>query len=182
MSCSHHQPSPTLSSHAVWCPWSCVCVCVCVCSCSVVSDSLWPLGLKPTRLLCPRDSSGKNTGVGCHAHLQVIFPTRGLNPDLLHCRRILFCLSHQGSPPLESWQTSNLGDFQYQQDLPFLRGVWVWSSNRCSCISKGSSHPGTLPLEITWFPGKTGVWPVPKPLVWVSAPATLTFQGFFQGS
>ena len=36
------------------------------------------------RLLCPRDSSGKNTGVGCHALLQGIFPTQGSNVDLLH--------------------------------------------------------------------------------------------------
>ena len=32
------------------------------------------------------DSQGKNTGVGCHALLQGIFPTQGLNPCLLHCR------------------------------------------------------------------------------------------------
>ena len=31
---------------------------------------LWPHGLWPTRLLCPWDSSGKNTGVGCHFLLQ----------------------------------------------------------------------------------------------------------------
>ena len=36
--------------------------------------------------------------VGCHSFLQVIFPTQGLNPDLPHCRQILYCLSHQGSP------------------------------------------------------------------------------------
>ena len=35
-------------------------------SCSVVSNSMWPCGLQPTRLLCPRDSPGKGTGVGCH--------------------------------------------------------------------------------------------------------------------
>ena len=44
------------------------------------------------------DSPGKNTGMGCHALLQGIFPNQGLNPGLLHCRRILYCLSHQGSP------------------------------------------------------------------------------------
>ena len=42
------------------------------------------------------DSPGKNTG--CYALLQGIFPTQGLNPGLLHCRWILYCLSHQGSP------------------------------------------------------------------------------------
>ena len=43
------------------------------------------------------DSPGKNTGVGCQALLQGIFPTQGSNPDLLHCRWILYHLSHQGS-------------------------------------------------------------------------------------
>ena len=38
----------------------------------------------PTRLLCPWDSPGKNTGVGCHSLLQGIFLTQGLNPHLLH--------------------------------------------------------------------------------------------------
>ena len=37
---------------------------------SVVSDSVRPHGLQPTRLLCPRDSPSKNTGVGCHFLLQ----------------------------------------------------------------------------------------------------------------
>ena len=35
------------------------------------------------------DSSGKNAGVGCHALLQGIFPTQGLNPGLPHCRQTL---------------------------------------------------------------------------------------------
>ena len=42
------------------------------------------------------DSPGKNTG--CYALLQWIFSTQGLNPGLPHCRWILYCLSHQGSP------------------------------------------------------------------------------------
>ena len=33
---------------------------------SVVSDSLWPYGLQPTRLLHPWNFLGKSTGVGCH--------------------------------------------------------------------------------------------------------------------
>ena len=43
------------------------------------------------------DSPGKNTGVGCHFLLQEIFPTQGSNPGLLHCRQMLYCLSHQGN-------------------------------------------------------------------------------------
>ena len=47
--------------------------CVCVLSHSVVSNSATPW-TQPTRLLCPWDSPGKNTGVGCHFPLQGIFP------------------------------------------------------------------------------------------------------------
>ena len=43
------------------------------------------------------DSPGKNMGVGCHALLQGIFPSQGSNPGLPRCRRVLYCLSHQGS-------------------------------------------------------------------------------------
>ena len=45
----------------------------------------------------PWESPGKNTGVGCHSRLQRIFLTQGSNPSLLHCRQILYPLSHQGS-------------------------------------------------------------------------------------
>ena len=50
---------------------------------SVVSDSVQPYGWEPSRLLCPRDSPGRNTGVGSHALLQGMFPTQELNPRLL---------------------------------------------------------------------------------------------------
>ena len=66
---------------------------------SVMSDSQWSCEPQPTRLLCPWDSPGKNTGVGCHALLQGIFLTQGSNLCLLyllHCRWILYPLSHQG--------------------------------------------------------------------------------------
>ena len=52
-----------------------------------MSDPLRPYGLQPTKLLCPWDSSGKNTGVYCHALLQGIFSTQGSNLHLL-------CLLH----------------------------------------------------------------------------------------
>ena len=45
--------------------------------------TLQPYGLLPTRLPCLWDSPGKNTGVGCYALLQGIFPTQGSNPRLL---------------------------------------------------------------------------------------------------
>ena len=64
-----------------------------------MSDSLRPHGLQPARPLCPWNSPGQNTGVGSRSLFQGIFPTQGLNPGLPHCRQILYCLSHQGSPP-----------------------------------------------------------------------------------
>ena len=54
--------------------------------------------LKPARRLCPWDSLGKNTGVGCHFLLQGIFLTQGSNLGLLNCRKILYRLSYEGSP------------------------------------------------------------------------------------
>ena len=41
-----------------------------------MSDSLPPRGLWPARLLCPWDSPGENTGVGCHFLFQGIFQTQ----------------------------------------------------------------------------------------------------------
>ena len=61
---------------------------------SVLSNSLQPQGLQPSRFLCPRNSPGRNTGVGCHSLPQGIFPTQGLNLGLLHCRYILYHLSY----------------------------------------------------------------------------------------
>ena len=68
-----------------------------------MSDSVLPHRRQPTRPLHPWDSPGKNTGVGCHFHLQRIFPTRGSNPGLPHCRQTLYRLSHQGSLKVEGY-------------------------------------------------------------------------------
>ena len=43
---------------------------------------------------CPWDFPGKNTGLGSHSVLQGIFPNHGSNLGLLHCRQILYHLSH----------------------------------------------------------------------------------------
>ena len=59
---------------------------------SVMSISK-PEGLEPARLLCPWDSPGKNTGIGCHAPLQRIFPTQGSSLHYL-------CLLHWQAGPL----------------------------------------------------------------------------------
>ena len=55
-----------------------------------MSNSLWPQALQTTRLLCPWDFPGKNTGVGCHFLLQGIFQTQGWNSGLLFYRPIIY--------------------------------------------------------------------------------------------
>ena len=69
---------------------------------SVVSYSLQPHGMEPARFLCPWDSPGKSTGVGCHALLQGIFPTQGSNLYLL-------CILYRQAGSLPLAQTGNPG-------------------------------------------------------------------------
>ena len=64
-------------------------------SCPTLCDSI---DCNPPHSSVHGESPGRNTGVGCHPLLQRIFPTQGLNPGLLHCRQVLYHLSHQGSP------------------------------------------------------------------------------------
>ena len=55
--------------------------------------------LQPTRLLCPWNTAGKNTGVGCHALFQGIFLTQQLNSSLLglmHWRAVSLLLAPPG--------------------------------------------------------------------------------------
>ena len=66
--------------------------------CSAMSNSLWPHDI-----YSPWNSLGQNTGVGSLYLFQRFFITQGSNPDLLHCRWILYHLSHQGSPFSITW-------------------------------------------------------------------------------
>ena len=97
-------------------------ICVCV-SCSVVSNSLQPCGLEPSRLVCPCDFPGKNTGVGCHFLLQRIFLTQGSNSGLLHCRQILYHLSCQGIP---YWDGLYEKIWQNTDDSNFLKNYYLF--------------------------------------------------------
>ena len=65
---------------------------------SVVSDSLRPHGL-----YSPWNSPGQNTGASSFSLLQGIFPSQGLNPGLVHCRQILYQLSHKASTRILEW-------------------------------------------------------------------------------
>ena len=72
-------------------------------------------------------SPGKNTGGGCHALLQGIFPTQGPNPGLPQCKWMLYCLSHRGSPRTLEWVV-----------YPFSKGSsWHRNQTGVSCIPGG---------------------------------------------
>ena len=56
--------------------------------------------LQPHGLYRPWNSPGQNTGVGSLSFLRGIFPMKEWNPGLPHCKRILYHVSHKGSPTL----------------------------------------------------------------------------------
>ena len=60
----------------------------------------------------------------CHALLQGIFPTQRSNPGLPHCRRILYRLSHQGSPV----------DSRHSQRLQPAHCIFFWGEGICEPI------------------------------------------------
>ena len=96
----------------------------CVCQvASVVSDSLWFYGLQPTRLLCPWDSPGKDTGVGCHFLLQGIFPTQGSNLCLLRLLHYRWILYHSATG--EAHRLSLVFINEVNLSVPFI-GLFSW--------------------------------------------------------
>ena len=87
----------------------------------------------------PWNSPCQNTGVGCLSLLQEIFPTHGLNPGLLHCRQILYQLSHKGSPRIMEWVA-----------YPFSSG----SSQLRNRIVSPTLQIDSLPTELSGKPQK----------------------------
>ena len=72
----------------------------------------------------PWTSPGQNTGVDSLSLLQGIFPTQGSNPGLLHCRRILYKLSHMGSPVIVEWVDYPFSSGSYQP-RNWTRVSWI---------------------------------------------------------
>ena len=70
-------------------------------SCSTLCD---PMECSPPGSSACGDSPGKNTGVGCHAILQV-----ASNPGPPHCRQILYHLNHQGSSEVQGELSKSSG-------------------------------------------------------------------------
>ena len=125
---------------------------------SVVSDSLWPPGPWPARLLCPWDSPGKNTGVGCQNLLQGIFLTQVLNPSLLHWQAGSLPLVPPGKSSGRPWLLakhlcpeegprdliSSISRLGTQPDASSSQGGPAWSL----CFAQAVSQPlATRPLS-----------------------------------
>ena len=83
-------------------------------SCPTLGD---PTDCSPPGSSVHGDSPGKNTGVDCYALLQGIIPTQDSSPGLLHCRQILYCLSHQGSLRNIQYSPKFLGVIHYNKPL-----------------------------------------------------------------
>ena len=95
----------------------------------------YPMDCSPPGSSVHEDYPGKNIGVGCHALLQGIFPTQELNWGLLHCRWILYQLSHKVNTRVGS--------------LSLLQGIFPtqelnWGLLHCKRIL---SFPPELPAE-----------------------------------
>ena len=117
----------------------------------------------PGVTLYPRGFPGKNTRVGCHFLLQGIFSTQESNPHLLHCRRILYCLSNWGilSSCLK-WSRSVVSDSLRPHRLQPARLLcpWNFSGNStgvdCQFLLQGifpnqGSNPGFPHLRQTLY-------------------------------
>ena len=102
----------------------------CIPACAVylvVQSSLTlcnPMDYSPSGSSVHEDSPGKNTGVGCHALLQGIFPTQGWNPRLL-------CLLY--------WQVSSL-PLSYLGSPIWLQTPLQTCWTRLTILTRQSSH------------------------------------------
>ena len=112
--------------------------------------------------------------------LQGIFPTQGSNPGLLHCRRILYQLSHQGSPRILEWVA-----------YPFSSGSsWPRNWSGVSCIAGGfftswAANKAQRLVKLTvitkssndlrgkWVAKKESHWP----RVWINEDCILSYEG-----
>ena len=100
---------------------------------------------------------------GSHSLLQGIFPTQGSNSGILHCRQILYHLSHQGSPFI-SRPTSN-------KTSSVKPVVEVLAIHRCTQRSVDTSTPALAQACASASPAATSLGdagstlPLPVPRV-----------------
>ena len=90
----------------------------------------------------PCNFPGQNTGVCSLSLLQGVFPTQGLNPGLLHCRWILYQLSHRGSPTWNLTSEQNhLGQKNYRHIILLFNMFFIFKKSH-ECVSPRLVSPG----------------------------------------
>ena len=133
-----------------------------------MSDSLWPYGLQPTRLLCLWDFLGNSTGVGCHFLLQGIFLTQRSNLALPHCRQALLPYEPPGKSSLGEGMWIGSMDQEPWKICVFLSGLLLpinclSAPNLpffvCSVPTQRSSAPSPASARLT--PVSRGCWRAP---------------------
>ena len=111
-----------------------------------VSDFFQPHGL-----YTPWNSPGQNTGVGNLSLLRGTFPTQKSNPGLPHCRRILYQLSHEGSPLhtlLNSFIPNPVLNREGTLTIPFYRGGNWGTRKLCNLLNwEVTKYPTVVPLH-----------------------------------
>ena len=134
------------------------------------------------------DSPSKDIGVGCHSLLQGIFPTQGSNLHLLHCRQVLYHLSHQGNPWVldteqrkyteqnkqknrvgPKWRHSRKCFENPTKEITLGRGRHCWNSvRRCldSTWSKRQAEWAERAAEIIGTGIITGLWAMRSHFGW----------------
>ena len=108
-----------------------------------------------------------NTGVGCHFLLQGIFPTKGSNPSLLHCRQILYQLCHLGSQPCYQGCPFECTLIQNVEIQPTSCGWVSGQVNRRSSARSNQKMPGLMEAHRIWLQSLfklvfSGLWSIPK--------------------
>ena len=99
-------------------------------SCPTLCD---PMDGSPPGSLCPWESPGKNTGVGCHTLLQGLFLTQGSNPHLLyllHWQTCSLLLAPPGKPEsVVSWTETTTVPFVSTNSTPVNQDCSATSTN-----------------------------------------------------
>ena len=88
---------------------------------SLVSNSLQPHGLEPTRLLCPWDFPGMNTRVSCHFLPQGIFPTQGSSSCFLYWQAEFFFFFYHWAEREVPWRRSQRKKFNLVDSFPCIK-------------------------------------------------------------
>ena len=129
--------SDSFRPHGLYSPWNSPGQNTAVGSLSLLPGGLPNPGIEPRSSAWQADSfpaepqgKPKNTGVGSLSLLQRIFPTQGSNQGLLHYRRILHQLNHQGSPEI-------VKPFQFTRRFS-ARGLWRMVLDLRRYLSRGS--------------------------------------------